>query len=114
MSVRDTGEHVTNDVESRLMFVIGAHDDPRRVFMVRAREHRVTCATVVTPVALGRFVDVSTAGTAPFAFFLANRLPTFQTAHPRTALRLFTMPIEAPFAASRRGYQRANGNADPA
>src|SRR5438445_7356410 len=37
--------------------LIGAHDDPRRVFMVRAREHRVTCATVVTPVALGRVVD---------------------------------------------------------
>src|SRR2546426_1475134 len=55
--VRDTGENVTNDVESCLMLVIGAHDDPRGMLMVRSGEHRVACATVVAPVALGRFVD---------------------------------------------------------
>src|SRR5438477_3742773 len=43
-------------------------------------------------------------GTAPFAFFLATRFPTFQVSHPSTALRLFTIPI-VPLLSSARGYR---------
>src|SRR5262249_51450676 len=43
--------------------------------------------------AFGRRVSGSTLGTAPLAFRRAARLPTFHTAHPSRALRLFTIVI---------------------
>src|SRR5439155_14193040 len=68
--------------------------------------------------AFGRLVSGSTLGTAPFAFRFANRLPTFQTAQPNTALRLFTIPIGAPFGlreatTPRKGKRRLGKAAFP-
>src|SRR5579864_7997109 len=49
-------EDVTDDVESRLVLVVGAYHDPGRCRGVGAREHPIARLAVVAPVPLGGLV----------------------------------------------------------
>src|SRR5215472_7834064 len=49
-------EHVADDVEARLVLVVGAHHHPRRLARVAAQEHLVAGTAVVAPVPLCRLV----------------------------------------------------------
>src|SRR6202049_2274131 len=50
-------QYVADDVEARLMLVVGPHHDPGRVVMVGAQEHAVSGATVGAPVFLSGLID---------------------------------------------------------
>src|SRR5580765_5359703 len=54
---RDPPENIPDDVEARLLLVIGAHHHPGRVGVVRPQQHAVAGAAVVAPVFLRRLVD---------------------------------------------------------
>src|SRR5207302_5385885 len=54
---RNARQDVANDVQPRLVLVVGAHQYPRRMLLMGAQQHAVARPAVIAPVSLRRFVD---------------------------------------------------------